>query len=381
MIPKLLPATFSDWHAKDVDRPVAMMMSGGVDSSVSAALLRDQGWDVVGITMKIPTAEACDHPRPCCGAEAAIVCDRLGLPHYFVDVEAAFNRFVIEPFQEDYRIGRTPSPCVDCNTAVKFGIVWDVLRSELGVDHLATGHYAQVVEEKGDFVLSKGGDPDRDQSYFLYGVQRERLPFLHFPLGESSKDAVRRLAAGHGLEVADRPDSMELCFAGEGDYRNALSDGPLPGRICNSAGEEIGTHSGIHNYTIGQRKGLGGGSGEPLYVLQILPKQNLIVAGTREEAYASTVTASGVNVLLPKALATGVDLLGKVRSTRAATPCVTQSWDGRTVQVVFEKPVFAPAPGQHLVLYDVDGRVIAGGVIDGGVHAACSSVSAEVHHG
>jgi tRNA-specific 2-thiouridylase len=198
-----------------------MLMSGGVDSSVTAHLLKEAGWDVLGVTMKIPTACE-DGSRGCCGAEAAFVCNELNISHYFVDVTEPFENLIIERFRQSYANGETPNPCVDCNTLLKFSLLWDFLQERFGIEYLATGHYARVSEQNGRVRLGRAQDKSKDQSYFLYGISAERLERLVLPLGEMTKEQVRSIASGLGLSVADKPESMELCFAGQGDYRLAL---------------------------------------------------------------------------------------------------------------------------------------------------------------
>jgi len=362
--PRLLPATGEAYVPRAGRRVVAVMMSGGVDSSVTALLLREAGWDVVGVTLKIPVLGGCSL-RPCCGTEAVVVARQLGVPHYFVDVEAAFKARVFEPFRAAYIEGRTPSPCVDCNTAIKFGQVWDLIETELGIAHVATGHYARIEHEgTPDARLRRASDLSRDQSYFLYGIPKARLPFLHFPLGAFSKVEARRMALERGLPVADKPDSMELCFAGEGDYRTLLTDFPAqPGPIVDRAGNRLGTHTGIHNYTLGQRRGLGIAHTEPLYVIGIVPESNTVVVGTQQETLTDTVHAVAINVLLPDALREGATLWGKVRSVGEPKECVVTVVSGEEIRVSFASPVHMPAPGQHLVLYTEDGAVVIGGTI------------------
>ena len=367
-VPKLFPATFDPVSMEKNKRPIAVMMSGGVDSSVTALLLRDAGWDVVGITMKIPTEDCSISTRPCCGAEAALVCQELGIPHYFVDTEAAFRAHVIAPFKKAYCEGKTPSPCVDCNTVLKFDLVWTLIREQLGIDHLATGHYACVrgASETAPARLGRACDKTRDQSYFLYGIVRDRLPFLHLPLGDLAKSEVRERAADYGLNVAKKPDSMELCFAGEGDYRRLLTEVPSrSGPICNMSGIEVGQHNGIHNFTIGQRRGMGIAHSEPLYVIKIVPEENKIVVGTKEEGYQSTVQAAHLNILQPDLCNAGTVLKGKVRSVGEPHPCTISTMENGTIEVVFNSPILAPAAGQHLVLYDDEENLVVGGVITG----------------
>jgi len=360
----LFPPSFDPWHPHPGARAVAVLMSGGVDSTVTALVLKDAGWHVLGVTMKIPSAPACSHPSPCCGADAAVMCARIGVPHYFVDVEAEFTSCIIEPFRRAYAHGRTPNPCVDCNTFLKFTSVWELVEQAFGIRHLATGHYARVVEHDGAFRLCAGADVARDQSYFIYGVPRERLPYFLLPMGDRSKSDVRGFAAARGLEVADKPDSMELCFAGEGDYRHALDEqGNTEGPIRDTSGNRLGTHCGIRNYTVGQRRGLGIPAAEPLYVIRIEPVANTLVVGPRDETLATRVHGSGLHVLVPRELNVGAALSGKIRSYSPCQSCRVIALTDSDVTVDFDSPQFAPAPGQHLVLYNPDGHVIAGATI------------------
>lgn len=361
---RLQPPTLQPWSGEgDPDKHIAVLMSGGVDSSVTAMLLRDAGWNVLGITMKIPVAEKCDVQRSCCGIEAAYVARDLGIVHYYLDVREAFERLVIEPFRESYGRGCTPSPCVDCNTVFKFGLVWDFIESEFGIKHLATGHYAVIEHLEGRAHLVRGEDHSRDQSYFLYGIPRHRLEYFHLPLGEMSKDEVRRLAREAHLPVARRQDSMELCFAGEGDYRNALGMASVKGPILDTAGNVLGEHDGIANYTVGQRKGLRIAAGKPLYVIRISAADNSVTVGTADEALDCEVRAESVNVLIPELVNPGQVLYGKIRSQGEPTACEITEVGEDTISVRFDEPQFAPTPGQRLVLYDANGRVVSGGTI------------------
>jgi tRNA-specific 2-thiouridylase len=362
---KLLSPTFSPWEpAKAADRQVAVLMSGGVDSSVTAHLLKSAGWDVLGITMKIPVA--CDAGRRgCCGADAAFVCNELGIPHYFVDVTEAFNNVIIQPFRAAYSHGQTPNPCVDCNTLLKFSLVWDQLQKEFGITQLATGHYAKVIHDGPSVYLRRARDKDKDQSYFLYGIPGHRLPGLILPLGDLTKQQVRVMAFEQHLSVADKAESMELCFAGEQDYRLALENDAAnhPGDMTDMQGKKIGVHKGIANYTLGQRRGLGFAGGQPLYVGRIDAVANTVALGTREEVSTRVVRAACPNTLVPERLTSDARLFGKIRSYGDPRPCslIDLTCDGMTVE--FEQAQFAPCPGQRLVLYDENDNVVAGGVI------------------
>lgn len=356
--------SFRPWQPhQPVTRQVVVLMSGGVDSSVTARLLQQDGWDVLGITMKIPTCRT--GARGCCGADAALVCHDLDICHYFVDVTAAFQACIITPFRQAYQAGRTPNPCIDCNTELKFTRLWDFVQEKFGVRYLATGHYARVMRTDSGTYLARGKDTGKDQSYFLYGIPRQRLPDLLLPLGEYHKEEVRNVAAQIDLRVAEKPESMELCFAGEEDYRNALDNVQRhrPGPLTDMQGRVLGTHQGIANYTLGQRKGLGYAGGHPLYVGRIDPRDNTVALGTRDELHTPHVSAGEINLLQPEALESGANLWGKIRSYGEPSPCRVVSADDTALAVEFAQPVFAPCPGQRLVLYDDQNRVVAGGTI------------------
>ena len=363
---ELMPPSLEPWApTRDVSRQVAVMMSGGVDSSVTANWFKQAGWDVLGITMKIPVA--CDTgKRGCCGADAAFVCHELGLPHYFVDVTQDFRETIIEPFQKAYAQGQTPNPCIDCNTILKFQRVWDLLERAFDIRYVATGHYARVTQDpdQGKFSLCRGHDPKKDQSYFLYGVPAHRLPFLLLPLGDLTKGQVREQAKAQGLCVADKPESMELCFAGEGDYREALDErANAPGDLLDMEGLTIGRHKGISHYTLGQRKGIGYAGGQPLYVGRIDANANTVSLGTREQVCTDQVFVDRLNILDPEALSQGQVTGAKIRSYGTPYPCRVTHRTDTTLEIQFETPQFAPSPGQRLVIYGHQDQVVAGGVI------------------
>ena len=362
---RLLPPSFSPWTPKKApSKQIAVLMSGGVDSSVTAHILKEEGWDVLGITMKIPVS-CSTNSRACCGADAAFVCNELNIPHYFVDVTEAFEQLIIERFRQSYVKGETPNPCVDCNTLLKFSLVWDFLKETFGISCLATGHYARVIKTNGHVRLGRAKDKAKDQSYFIYGIAREKLERFVLPLGELSKHEVRSIATQLNLSVANKPESMELCFAGEGDYRAALAEGEAGqhGDITDMRGKKIATHKGIAKYTIGQRRGIGFVAGKPLYVGKIDVERNTIALGTREEVSSHTIKASQLNVLIPEELVPDKHVYGKIRSYGDSKPCRVIDVGVTDMTVEFDEPQFAPCPGQKLVLYDSDDCIVAGGTI------------------
>ncbi len=375
---RLMPPSFSHWAPEKASskaapcatkgvrepRPIAVLMSGGVDSSVAAHLLKQDGWDVLGITMKIPVS--CNtNTRGCCGADAAFVCNELNIPHYFIDVTEVFKRLIIERFRQSYARGETPNPCVDCNTLLKFSLVWDFLQEKFGISYLATGHYARIVRTDDQVRLGRAKNKAKDQSYFLYGITKEKLEKFILPLGELRKDEVRSIAAQLKLSVADKPESMELCFAGEDDYRAALTiaEANQAGDITDMRGNKVGTHKGIANYTLGQRRGIGFAGGKPLYVGKIDAHKNIIALSTREEISFRTVRANQMNILIHEELVCDKRLFGKIRSYGALQPCKIIEVNENDVIVQFDEPQFAPCPGQKLVLYNSNDNIIAGGTI------------------
>ena len=372
---KLQRSSHLSWPPeKQADKQIAVLMSGGVDSSTAAFILKQQGWDVLGITMKVPLSTNANK-RTCCGADAAFVCSELNIPYYFVDVTEAFEEIIIKPFRQSYAGGQTPNPCVDCNTFLKFSLVWDFLQEKFGIAYLATGHYARIYKTDGNLFLGKAKDKAKDQSYFLYGIASQRLARLVLPLGELTKGQVRAIAADANLPVAEKSESMELCFAGEGNYRDVLTDAAFnlsgvaqaktdkPGDITDMQGNKISEHKGIANFTLGQRRGVGFAGGKPLYVGKIDAEKNTIALGTRDEVSFRTVSANQVNALIPDEVVTGRQFFGKIRSYVDSHPCRLIDVNENAMTVEFDLPQFAPCPGQRLVLYNTNDYLVAGGTI------------------
>ncbi len=359
---------------------VVVAMSGGVDSSVAAALLVERGYEVIGVTMQIwPQEEPLQEARQggCCSLaaveDARRVADRLGIPYYVVNMRDVFAETVIDYFVAEYARGRTPNPCIACNRFVKFSALLRKAR-ELDARYLATGHYARVWfdAEQGRHVLARGRDRHKDQSYVLYNLTQEQLAQVLFPLGELTKGEVRRLAAERGLPVAGKPESQEICFITEeayGDFVAARApDKVRPGPILDRAGRVLGTHRGLVFYTVGQRRGLGVSSGKPLYVLEIDPERNALVVGPAEETLSGGLEAGDVNLILLdweelRAARDGIAAEVQIRYRSAARPAVVRAAGGGRVEVWFASPQRAVTPGQAAVFYRGD-LVLGGGVIE-----------------
>lgn len=341
---------------------VVVLMSGGVDSTLAAWLLRGEGLAVAGVTMEHNTSSS--------SRRAAVAAAQgLAVPLYVTDLRAEFAREIIAPFAAEYAAGRTPNPCAECNRRIKFGLLWDRIERAFGPVPVATGHYARVERDGGAFFLARGRDESKDQSYFLAGIPRERLPRLLLPLGGRTKAEVRALAKSAGLVAAEDRESMEICFAGEADYRTLLGSGASePGTIVDETGRVLGRHRGVGHYTVGQRKGLGIPSAEGLYVLRVDARGNRIVVGPRENALRRKVRARDLNVLIPELLTEGTKLLGRIRSNAGLAPCRVERYDEKRglVEVLFDEPQFAPTPGQRLVVHSSGGRVAAGGILFNG---------------
>lgn len=348
---------------------VVVAMSGGVDSSVAAALLQKKGCEVIGMTMCFNLPDRNAKKPGCCGLEgiedARRVARQLGIRHYVVSMHKNLEDFVIKDFVEDYSQGRTPNPCILCNQFLKFGVLLKKALA-LDADFLATGHYARVARDKtGNFLLKKGKDPLKDQSYFLYRLNQAQLKHILFPLGAYTKAQVRVMAKKFVLPVADKPGSQEICFLPNDDYRAFLSarlkKNISPGNIVDTSGNILEKHKGIAYYTIGQRQGLGVAKGYPVYVIGIDAKNNRIIVGSREEAEKKELLLSHTRYIL-EPLKKDVAARVKIRYNHKASAAQIIPFE-KTIKIQFKKAQFAVTPGQSAVIYDGD-TVIGGGIID-----------------
>lgn len=337
-------------------RRVCVLMSGGVDSSVAALLALRSGASVTGVVMR--NTEELSHV-----AAARAVCAELGIECLSFDLRDEFSRLVIEPFEAEYSQGSTPNPCVACNRAVKFGVLWDEAEKYMGGRdfHVITGHYAITAELGNETALLRGVDRKKDQSYFLCMLPIDRVRRLLLPLGKLTKTQTKAIAIDLGAEAltkaAGKPESMENCFLGDRDYRDAVG-GRGEGLIVDLRGNVIGRHSGVENFTIGQRRGLGLSARSPLFVVGIREEDNIVIAAERGDAMTRQVPAADINVLAPYSFFDGARLSGRIRSQAEPSPCrIEITKDG--LVAVFDEPQFAPAPGQYLALYDGE-RLAAG---------------------
>ncbi|WP_417676471.1 tRNA 2-thiouridine(34) synthase MnmA [Roseibium sp.] len=365
-----------DLPGRPEDTRVVVAMSGGVDSSVVAAMMKDEGYDVIGVTLQLYDHGAAVHrAKSCCAGQdihdARRAAEKIGIPHYVLDYESRFKEAVMDRFADSYIAGETPIPCVSCNQTVKFH---DLLKTakDLGADVLATGHYVRSRASGNKRSLFRPADLDRDQSYFLFATTQEQLDFLRFPLGGLPKAEVRELARKYGLAIADKPDSQDICFVPNGNYADVIRklrpNAAEPGEIVHMDGRVLGTHDGIIHYTIGQRRGIGVATGEPLYVVRLDADQRRVVVGPREALATRKIHLREVNWIgdLPLEDGAEIDLFAKVRSTRPPAPAILRrNGDGISVELVTGET--GVAPGQACVFFDSDtdeARVLGGGWID-----------------
>jgi len=356
-----------------------MAMSGGVDSSVAAAILVEQGYEVIGVTMNtwtddIPEEIQMNQHSGCCSLaaveDARAVANRLGIPFYVMNFQGHFAATVIDYFIAEYSRGRTPNPCIACNRYVKFDAFLTKAR-QLECDYVATGHYAAIGEDPaypGRRLLGKSTDARKDQTYVLHNLTQDALAHTLFPVGDMEKPAVRELGRKYGLLTADKPDSQEICFVYDNDYGRFLQErvpeSITPGPILNTRGEVIGRHQGLPLYTVGQRKGLGLTTPQPMYVVALDPERNAVIVGEDEETYQGALIASDMNwIAIPELTGGPVRCTAKIRRMAPEAPCTVHALGGGAIRVEFDEPQRAITPGQSVVLYA--GRwVLGGGTID-----------------
>jgi tRNA-specific 2-thiouridylase len=356
---------------KPADTKVVVAMSGGVDSSAVAAVLHEQGYEVIGITLQLYDHGAMVNKKGACCAgqdihDARRVAESLGIPHYVLNYESRFKESVMDDFVDTYLAGETPIPCIKCNQSVKFKDLLQTAR-ELGADVMATGHYVQRKDDAGQAGMYRAADLTRDQSYFLFATTQEQLDFLRFPLGHlRSKEETRALAARFGLVVADKPDSQDICFVPSGGYAKViekLRPGALEeGEVVHVDGSVLGRHEGIINYTVGQRKGLGIGGGEPLYVIKLDATKKQVIVGPKEALLKREFIIRETNWLNSPALVTGKQVVVKLRSMHPGAPASVQIMENRKAKVTLLDPQAAISPGQACVAY-MDDRLLGGGWI------------------
>jgi tRNA-uridine 2-sulfurtransferase len=354
---------------------VVLAMSGGVDSSVSAVLLKEQGYEVIGLFMRTGAHTSSTDARPdnkkgCCSAidagDARRVADKLDIPFYALDFEREFDR-IIDYFADEYLAGRTPNPCVVCNNWLKFGKLWS-FGKQLDADFIATGHYARIVKgDDGLPQLYRGVDPDKDQAYVLHGIRRAILPNILFPVGGYRKQEIRDIARRASLPVADKPDSVEICFVPDGDHARLIRERrpalATAGNVIDPEGNVLGQHDGFERFTIGQRKGLGIATDRKRFVLEIIPETRTVVLGDRDDLMSAGLIASKVNWLIDPPDCAPLRCTAKIRYRHAGAAATVTALPDQYARVKFAEPQSAITPGQAVVFYDGD-RVLGGGWID-----------------
>jgi len=364
-----------DLPGRPEDTRVVVAMSGGVDSSVVAAMMHAQGYDVIGVTLQLyDHGAAVSKAKSCCAGvdihDARRAAEKIGIPHYVLDYESRFKEQVMDRFADSYIAGETPIPCVSCNQTVKFTDLLKTAR-DLGADALATGHYVRSAARGNKRALYRPADLERDQSYFLFATTQDQLDFIRFPLGGMPKAKVRELAAEFGLSVANKPDSQDICFVPNGDYaaviRKLRPNAAEPGDIVHMDGRTLGSHDGIIHFTIGQRRGIGVATGEPLYVVRLDADERRVIVGPREALATRTILLREMNWIGDQPLDEGgeIEVFAKVRSTRAPAPATLRILNGKAF-VDLANGETGVAPGQACVFFDSDdetARVLGGGWI------------------
>mgnify|MGYP004464176967 CR=1 FL=1 len=348
------------------NKNVLLGMSGGVDSSVSALLLKEQGYDVVGTTLELFAGSSCCNTNTY--MDAKNVCNQIGIPHFIYNCKEKFRKCVIDDFIDCYANCKTPNPCIECNKYMKFGFMWEKAK-ELGCNYIATGHYAKTEysEEYGRWVLKKSNAGKKDQSYVLWNIPKDLIEHVLFPLADfEEKEQIREIARQNNLKVANKPDSEDICFVPDGNYKKFLENNseikPKKGNIVNSKGEILGKHTGLYNYTIGQRKGLGISYKVPLFVLGFNPAKNEVIVGEEKELYKKEITVTDINLLLVDEIKEPMEVDVKTRySSKVAKAKISQ--EENDIKVVFDEPQRAITPGQSAVFYIGD-IVLGGGKIN-----------------